>query len=158
MAKSKKMVYIAKSAAQTKKLGVLLAKTILANGPGKRALVLALAGDLGAGKTQFVQGFAKGLGIKETVGSPTFVILKRYLLAVGKFKTFKTFYHIDCYRLKSGKDLGPLGISGILANPENIVAVEWPDVINNLPAQDIIFLSFEIFGLNNRKISITASK
>lgn len=54
----------------------MLAKTILESGKGDRARVLLLRGDLGAGKTQFTQGFAKGLGVRETVNSPTFIIMK----------------------------------------------------------------------------------
>jgi len=149
--KNKKTTYISDGAGQTKKLGLLLAKTILDAGAGKKAFVLALRGDLGAGKTQFVQGFAKGLGIEETINSPTFVILKRYPFAGGGFKTF---YHIDCYRLESGKDLEQLESAKIFADPANIVAIEWPDVAGNVLPKGCLGLDFEVIGEKQRRIAI----
>jgi len=74
--KKKKLIYATNSPAKTSRLGGMLAKTILESGKGDRARVLLLRGDLGAGKTQFTQGFAKGLGVRETVNSPTFIIMK----------------------------------------------------------------------------------
>lgn len=147
-----KLIYITDSPAETKKIGELLAKTILENVAEKKALVLSLRGDLGAGKTQFVQGFARGLGIKETVNSPTFVILKKYSLAKGS--GYRTFYHIDCYRLGSGRDLEELGVAAILKDGTNIVALEWPGVVaKDLPLGDSIEVEFEVRGPKERRIA-----
>jgi tRNA threonylcarbamoyladenosine biosynthesis protein TsaE len=82
---------ITHSAAQTQELAVHFAERILDKGPSKTALVLALSGDLGAGKTTFLQGFARALGIEEVVNSPTFVVMKSFKI---QDQNFKKFYHI----------------------------------------------------------------
>src|SRR3989344_1477307 len=94
--------YLTRKAGQTRKLGIFFAKRILKTSLGKKALLLGLEGDLGGGKTCFLQGFAKGLGVKEKVLSPTFVLMKRFQI---KDSRFKNFFHIDCYRLKSSREI-----------------------------------------------------
>ncbi len=136
-------------------MGAALARKILETGPGGKARVLALRGGLGAGKTNFVQGFAKELGLKDRISSPTFVILKKYSLT-GRGR-FKTFYHIDCYRLNSEKDLAVLGIAGILADPANIVAVEWPEIIGGLMPKEAVGVDFELVSRQKRRITIVLS-
>ena len=80
---------------QTKKLGFQLAKEVLKMKAGKKeAFVLALKGELGSGKTTFLQGFAKGLAVKERVLSPTFIIMKRFLIP-GSKTGFLNFYHFE---------------------------------------------------------------
>ena len=78
---------------ETQDIGKNLAEGILMSKAQKGALVLCLQGDLGAGKTTFLQGFAKGLGINDMVNSPTFVIMKKFPI---KNRNFKYFYHFDC--------------------------------------------------------------
>lgn len=117
---------ITNSAQEMQEVAKNLAKEILELKSSKNAIVLALSGDLGAGKTTFLQGFAKGMGINEKINSPTFVIMKRFDIKGVKFKNF---YHIDCYRLDSSKDILDLGFKEIILNPENIVAIEWPEKI-----------------------------
>jgi tRNA threonylcarbamoyladenosine biosynthesis protein TsaE len=151
--KNQKIIFTTKIPSQTKKLGGLLAKTILESGAGESARVLALAGNLGAGKTNFIQGFAKGLGIKETINSPTFVILRKYPLA-NACSGFEVFYHIDCYRLGSDKELLQLGVEGILKDPASIVAVEWPEIADNLFPRKVLMIEFETLGANERRIVI----
>ncbi|TSC82892.1 MAG: UPF0079 ATP-binding protein [Parcubacteria group bacterium Gr01-1014_20] len=142
--------YRSYSSQETKKLGVKLAKQVLGFSSGggsafggrlkvvgrKRAIILALKGDLGSGKTTFVQGFLRGLGVKKRVNSPTFVLMKRFTLPAsvktssGKHGSrFKNAYHLDCYRIKKPKELMDLGLREILADPENVVLVEWPEKI-----------------------------
>ncbi|MFA6376791.1 MAG: tRNA (adenosine(37)-N6)-threonylcarbamoyltransferase complex ATPase subunit type 1 TsaE [Candidatus Paceibacterota bacterium] len=150
MAKSKKIIYIAKSPAETKKLGFLLAKSVLEGEKRRRALVLALAGELGAGKTNFIQGFAGGLGIKGTVNSPTFVILKKYPLEGSS--VIKTFYHIDCYRLGSKSDLEQLGVEKILTDSASIIAIEWPQIARDILPKGILKINFEVMGTGSRRI------
>jgi tRNA threonylcarbamoyladenosine biosynthesis protein TsaE len=153
MAKNKKLSYITKSPDQTKELGAILAKTVLEGGPRRRAFVLALRGDLGAGKTQLVQGFAKGLGIKGTVNSPTFVIFKKY--PIGEIgRGFKTFYHIDCYRLGAAEDLEVLGIADIFADPGNIVAIEWPDIAKANLRKNFLKIDLEVAGDDDRRVVV----
>jgi len=126
-----KKTYLAKNPSQTKQIGKRLAQKILKGKPQKTASVVKLFGDLGAGKTTFLQGFAKGLEIKEKILSPTFVLMRKIRLGKSKGKdssaSFKYFYHIDCYRIKEGKDLLDLGLKEIISQPENIIAIEWAE-------------------------------
>jgi len=151
MTKKQKIICASKSPVQTKKTGFLLAQTILKGGPQGQALVLLLRGDLGAGKTTFMQGFAKGLGVKETINSPTFVILKKYPLNMAG--GFKYFYHIDCYRLGGAADFEPLGIKEILRDAANIVAIEWPEVVGDWGGEEILRIDFETVNKEERYIS-----
>lgn len=115
-----------------------------------KACVLALSGDLGGGKTAFSQGLAKACGIKEEVTSPTFVIFNRYN-AINKFKNF---YHFDCYRLNSSKDVDVLGFKDIINNPDNLVVIEWAEIIKEALPDNTIFLNFIFVSENQRKIEI----
>ncbi|MDO8264746.1 MAG: tRNA (adenosine(37)-N6)-threonylcarbamoyltransferase complex ATPase subunit type 1 TsaE [Candidatus Parcubacteria bacterium] len=142
--------YFTIGVAQTKKLGVSLAKRILKRPIQKRAVVLGLKGELGEGKTAFLQGFAKGLGIKERVLSPTFVIMKKFKI---KKKKFRNFFHIDCYRIRE-KDIMELGFKEIASEPKNIIAIEWAGRIKRIIPKDAIWLKFKSVAKNKRKIQI----
>lgn len=136
---------------QTKKLGENLAKKILKSTPKKTAFVLGLKGNLGGGKTTFLQGFAKGLGIKEKILSPTFVVMKRFEI---KDLRFQNFYHIDCYRIKEPKEILDLGFKKIVTDPQNIVAVEWADRIRRIIPQSTTWIQFGFIGKATRQITI----
>lgn len=151
----KKIIYSAETPAQTKKLGFSLARAVLKGGVRGQALAIGLRGDLGAGKTNFVQGFARGLGIESVVGSPTFVIFKKYPLPDAG--DFKTFYHVDCYRVAGGGDMAQLGIAGILRDPANIVAIEWPDIAKDALPQTGLSVDFEVTGKSARRITFDFS-
>jgi len=138
---------ITNSPSQTKKFGEVLAKKILKTKSKKISQILGLEGDLGGGKTTFLQGFAKGLGIKEKILSPTFVIIR-------KFKIPKTFIHIDCYRIQKPKEILDLGFKEIVSDPKNIVAVEWADRIRKIMPKNTIWLRFEFKDKKKRKITI----
>lgn len=114
--------YISYSENETKKIASKLARKIKAN-------VIALSGELGAGKTIFVQGFAKGLGIKEKIISPTFVLVRQHKIP----NTKGTLYHIDLYRLENNIDIKQLGINEIISNPDNLVLIEWAEKLAELP-------------------------
>jgi tRNA threonylcarbamoyladenosine biosynthesis protein TsaE len=116
-----------------------VAAEILKEKRGAGAAVLALEGDLGAGKTTFAQAFAKALGIKSHVTSPTFLIIRSYKL---KTKNYKLFHHIDAYRLRSPEELLDLGFADLLKNPENIILIEWADKIKDLLPADARWLRF----------------
>jgi tRNA threonylcarbamoyladenosine biosynthesis protein TsaE len=114
------------------------------------AQVVALKGELGAGKTTFVQGVAKGLGVKERVLSPTFVIIKFYKLpafakaSAGKQNSkFFALHHIDCYRIKNERDLLVLGWDKIVSDPKNIILIEWPERVRKILPKDTISISFK---------------
>jgi tRNA threonylcarbamoyladenosine biosynthesis protein TsaE len=106
--------------------------------------VLGLSGDLGAGKTVFAKGLAAGLNVKETVTSPTFVIMKIYPADLGKIKKF---VHIDAYRIK-GNDIYHLGGNDYLGRPDTVSLVEW---VENVRSKTDILINIEIDG-NSRKI------
>lgn len=137
------------SPSQTRKIGKILAKEILETPLRKKAIVLGLGGDLGGGKTTFLQGFAKGLGIKEKILSPTFVIMKKFQILNSKFKNF---YHFDCYRISKTKEILNLGFKEIIFNPQNIVAVEWANRIRKIMPKNTIWISFELINEKKRKI------
>ena len=138
---------------QTKKLGEILAKEVIKTKPSKRALVIGLEGDLGGGKTTFLQGFSKGLGIKQKITSPTFVIMRRYKIQNTGYK-IQNFYHIDCYRVEKPKEILDLGSKEIITNSQNIVAIEWADRVRKIIPKRAIWLTFGFINKNKRKITI----
>ncbi len=122
------------------------------------ATVVGLYGDLGAGKTTFVQAAAKALGVSETVNSPTFLIVKSYKLparrlAGGKVESFKTLVHIDAYRLKHSYELRKLHFVELLADPKNLILIEWADKVADLLPKDHIKLHFEFIDDTTRKVT-----
>jgi tRNA threonylcarbamoyladenosine biosynthesis protein TsaE len=142
------MEFITKTPLQTKKLGEILAGEILKSN-FKDSIILALKGDLGGGKTTFLQGFAKGLGIKERILSPTFIILKKFQIPNSKSQYF---YHIDCYRIKKPKEVLKLGFKKIVSDPGNIVAIEWADRIGKIIPKNSLRINFKFLNQNTRKI------
>ena len=131
--------YTINSQQEMQALGEKIAKSIPQN--RKQAVVFALMGELGSGKTTFVQGLAKGLGIKEKILSPTFVLMKR----------FKNFYHFDCYRVKK-EDLKELGLEDIFNNPNSIVAIEWAENIEEVLPKGCFLLKFSLVKVGIRKV------
>lgn len=110
--------------------------------------VLCLYGNLGSGKTSFVQGLAKGLGITRRIISPTFIIARRYEISD------LNFYHIDLYRTQTLQDLFSIGINEILEDDKNIVAIEWAEKLFDLIPKKRVDLKFEYVDENTRKITI----
>ena len=148
------------SAAETKRIAKELAKTILKSPQRRGALVLALKGELGTGKTSFVQGLARDIGVKGNVLSPTFLIVKNYQipksLPCRQAGVFQNLYHVDCYRIENAKELLQLGWREIIKNPQNIVAVEWADRIKPIIPKDALWIHFSYIkeGLTRRSIMI----
>ena len=124
---------------QTKKLGERLARRVLRSRPGRGAKIIALAGDLGSGKTTFTQGFARALGVRSRIMSPTFILIRRSKLRGPRYKNF---YHIDAYRLKKPEEFLKLGLREILHNPQSIVLIEWADKLRPILPQKRISLQF----------------
>ncbi|HUO56235.1 MAG TPA: tRNA (adenosine(37)-N6)-threonylcarbamoyltransferase complex ATPase subunit type 1 TsaE [Candidatus Paceibacterota bacterium] len=107
------------------------------------AMVIALSGDLGAGKTTFVQGISEALCVEERVTSPTFVIKKIYEL---ESQPFGRLIHIDAYRLKDAHELETLGWHEIVADPRNLILVDWPERVASLIPANARHLAFEGSG------------
>lgn len=154
-----KKVFITRSFEETQKIGKeFISRLILDKGvtlPRKGACVIALYGDLGSGKTTFVQGLAEGLGIKRRIISPTFIIVRRYESGIRNQELGRNnFYHIDLYRIEHEKDLEGLGIEEIINNPENIVVIEWAEKMISLLPRKRIDIRFFYENRNKRKIVI----
>lgn len=123
--------------------------------PGARAKVVALSGDLGAGKTTFVQGIAHALGIEERVTSPTFVIMRLYELSGQKFVRL---VHMDAYRLKGKEHLRVLGWDALCADPGNLICIEWPEKIDDAMPVDAVGIRFRYSGGDEREITYEKDK
>ncbi len=121
---------------------------------GKTACVIGLHGDLGAGKTTFVQNVAKTLGISETVNSPTFVIEKLYSLDKLGTGNFEKLIHIDAYRLDSGKELLDLGWQEISKNPKNLIFIEWPERVADVLPKITHKINFRFVDEEKREIDV----
>jgi tRNA threonylcarbamoyladenosine biosynthesis protein TsaE len=132
--------YQSSSSGQTKKLGFDLAKKILKMKSQKKAVVLALSGNLGSGKTTFIQGFFKGLGVRKKITSPTFLLIKRFPL---RGAAFKNIFHIDAYRLANPKALKKLGFEEMTNSPSNIILIEWAEKMKSILPSKIIWLKFD---------------
>ena len=115
------------------------------------ATIVALSGDLGAGKTTFVQEVAAYFGIPEPVTSPTFVIEKVYECASGPFKRL---IHIDAYRLKGAHDLEILGWREIIIDPNNLILLEWPERVGDAVPESAIRISIKHIDGETREFII----
>lgn len=145
---------ITKNEQETKKVARLLAGEITKKPlKTKGAIIIGLEGELGSGKTRFVQGFAKGLGVRGRLTSPTFVILRRYAISN---KQYANLYHIDCYRLNKPKELLDLDFKEIIGNPQNIVLIEWAEKVKSILLRSTIWIKFEIISNRERKILINS--
>jgi tRNA threonylcarbamoyladenosine biosynthesis protein TsaE len=111
--------------------------------PRNTATIVTLSGDLGAGKTTFAQGIAKALGVSEVVTSPTFVIEKIYQLENQKFQRL---IHIDAYRLKGVHEVEVLGWNELIADPGNLIVVEWPEKVSGTIPDHAHTITFALDG------------
>lgn len=134
------MEFITHSPEETEKIGEALAKSLQ---PGT---ILAYRGDLGAGKTAFTRGLARGLGCKETVTSPTYTIVNEYL--GGRLPLF----HFDMYRLASSDDLWDIGWEDYLER-EGVCAVEWSENVADA-MENAVTVTIEKLGETTRRITI----
>ena len=134
------MIFQTKSPAETESIGAALGKIIE---PG---MVIAYRGDLGAGKTAFTRGLARGLGCNELVTSPTYTIVNEYL--GGRLPLF----HFDMYRLRSSDDLFDIGWEDYLERG-GVCAVEWSENVDDA-MEDAIYITIEKLGEDSRRITI----
>ena len=141
------------SSEETKQFGREIAESLMSGAPhsagAATALIFALRGDLGAGKTTFTQGFFQGIGIKRNPISPTFVIMRRYGI---RRSGFRNAYHFDAYRLKKAEDVEVLEFGKITSDPRNIILVEWPERIEGVLPRGAIRLDFAYGRKENERI------
>lgn len=114
--------------------------------------VYSLSGNLGAGKTVFVRGFAAGLGIKRNVNSPTFVLMKIY--PVKKHKTIKHLCHIDAYRLRSARDLEAIGALDYFEKKDAVCFIEWPENVKKILPRKVKKIFIKHSQDNQREIVV----
>ena len=131
---------ITNSASETRELGVRLAEQL------KAGDVILLDGELGAGKSELARGVAKGLGVQETVTSPSFTILNVY--ESGR----APLYHFDWYRLESAEELYELGMDEYLGG-DGIALVEWPGRCPDAVPEKHLRIRIEAEGENTRRIT-----
>ena len=140
---NKKTVFISKSEQDTEQSGFEFAKSLAAGS------VVLLYGDLGAGKTVFSRGFARGLGITEPVSSPTYTIVQEYDLPAGG-----RLYHLDLYRI-SGVDAAlAFGVDEFLDDPDGYALLEWPERIGGIIPDGAKIVRLRHLDDGGREISI----
>jgi tRNA threonylcarbamoyladenosine biosynthesis protein TsaE len=135
------VTFISHSPADTEALGEKFGRA------AQRGFVIALSGDLGAGKTQFVRGVARGLEIPSRVHSPTFTLVNEY--GGGRLKLF----HLDLYRLETAEQILSAGVEEFLS-PDGVAVIEWAERIYDLRSTiyDLKQVKIEISGESERKI------
>ncbi|MFA6522097.1 MAG: tRNA (adenosine(37)-N6)-threonylcarbamoyltransferase complex ATPase subunit type 1 TsaE [Patescibacteria group bacterium] len=138
------MIYESHSAEQTKKIAFDFAKTL------HGGEVIELLGDLGAGKTTFVQGVAQALGTTARVKSPTFTIMHEYPV---NHENIKKIVHLDLYRFKESVQLEALALEDEQGS-DSVIFIEWPNTVEVLPVPTTQKIQFEWVGENERKIEI----
>ena len=141
---------VTKSAQETQALGEKIANQLIIK---RQPLIIALTGELGSGKTTFLQGLAKGLGIKERILSPTFIMMRSYPVTDHQ-SPVTNFYHVDLYRIESERDIEGLGLEEIWSDPQNIIALEWAEKIKKVLPKKRIDIFFKYVGEDEREIKI----
>jgi len=112
----------------------------------QKSKLFAFSGDLGAGKTTFINALCREMGVTETVTSPTYSIIQEYATEIGK-----VIYHIDLYRVKDEQEAMDAGIEDCL-NSEEICMVEWPERAPEIFPSETIFTRIETISANKRKL------
>lgn len=142
-------MYRSHSSQETQNVGASLSAYLVSHWNHSHAQLLTLKGELGAGKTTFLQGFGRGLGWQGRLVSPTFIIARQYDLPNGIL-----FFHLDLYRLQKESEVAALGFGEMLTNPNAIVAVEWPEKLGDTLRGDRYECVFESKSDDERLITI----
>lgn len=137
--------YISNSAAETERIGQNFAEKLKAKD------VVFLKGNLGSGKTIFVKGLARGLGVKSRVISPTFVIARSYN---AKKKGIRNLYHLDLYRLKNENEVQSIDLNEFIDDETGVVAIEWPNIGQGLVKGRVWTIDFSEINEGRHKINI----
>jgi len=148
------MDVVTKTIEETKKVAEKFLAELLSR--KDEATLVALSGDLGSGKTTFVQQCAKIFGIESKVTSPTFVIMKKYPIPEfskrSNLNALRFFVHIDAYRLKSGEELLKLNWQELISDPQNLIFIEWPENVMSVMTQNALQISFKSLDETKRRI------
>lgn len=112
--------------------------------------IVALRGNLGAGKTVFARGFARGLEIDDIISSPTFTLVKEY-----QIDKLNWLYHLDLYRISDADSALIFGIDEYMNDPNAIVLIEWPERIDELFLSGTVFIDITRTGDSNRVIKLS---
>ncbi|MDP3727632.1 MAG: tRNA (adenosine(37)-N6)-threonylcarbamoyltransferase complex ATPase subunit type 1 TsaE [bacterium] len=141
-----------RSAAETRRRAGMILRKLLPL--GRRPLILALDGDLGSGKTTFIQGLAHSLGIRGRTKSPTFVLMKWYDILPRRRRTllYRHLIHADAYRIGTIAEARRLGFAEVFSDPNAIVVVEWADRIRKLVPQSAVWIRFRHGGHPHERI------
>lgn len=135
--------FFSRSPEQTRRIGMRLGSEL------KTGDMICLQGNLGAGKTTFVQGLAQGWGSIDAVSSPTFIIVNEYRRATGG-----QIFHLDAYRLESMPEAEELDLDAMLS--EGVVIIEWPEKLNGLIPNDRLWITLEHIQEEQRQMSFKA--
>jgi len=120
--------------------------------------VVALRGDLGAGKTAFSAGVLAALGARGPFPSPTFVIMHRYDLVTPSPQGIRRVYHIDAYRINDPGDLSRLGFEEWVSDPEGLVLIEWPEHVEEILPERVTTVSLLSMPESERRITVIDPK
>lgn len=137
---------------ETTQVGERLLGIVQEKASSEHATLITFSGDLGAGKTTLIQELAKQLGVVETLQSPTYVIYKSYDTHTNL--PWKKLIHADLYRLESEEEMSHLGFQELLADPENLLCVEWPERAPAALGAPEIRVVLTHKGIDNRDIDI----
>jgi tRNA threonylcarbamoyladenosine biosynthesis protein TsaE len=137
-----KVVFETKSTSETVRIGKRIGSLLLSGD------VVALVGELGTGKTQFIKGIAAGV----KVGNPTYISSPSFTL-INEYRGKTPFYHIDLFRLKTEKEAEELGLEEYLGS-EGITAIEWADRIPSLLPKEILLIQIRYTGKHTRFFEI----
>ncbi len=144
-----KKVVVTRSEEETAEFAAKLARTI---GPG---VVLALRGDLGAGKTVFARGFARGLGWEGPVPSPTFTIVQEYEFN-NESSGIRRLHHVDLYRIDGADTALAFGLDERLPDPEGVSLVEWPERAESLFPPSVVEVSIRHLEGDSRELTVSS--
>jgi len=137
-------VFITKSEAETEQFAAELAQSV------DVGTIIALHGNLGAGKTVFSRGFARGLGITEPISSPTFTIIQEYPLEDSTW-----LFHLDLYRIQDSDAALAFGLDEYLEDPKSVMLIEWSERIPELLPEDTQHIYIIHKDENSREIQVS---